>query len=59
MYNKQEIKNDMTKERRCDFAMTLYMMFFVSVQVAALSDYIETNVILELSGTHGLSILFK
>ena len=49
----------MTKERRCYFAMTLYMMFFVSVQVAALSDYIETNVILELSETHGLSILFK
>ncbi len=29
MYNKQEIKNDMTKERRCDFAMTLIMKFFV------------------------------
>ena len=39
--------------------MTLYMYFFVSVQVAALSDCIEANVILELSGTHGLSILFK
>ena len=29
MYNNQEIKNDMTKERRCDFAMTLIMKFFV------------------------------
>ena len=33
VYNELEIKNDMTKERRCYFAMTLYMMFFVSVQV--------------------------
>ncbi len=29
MYNNQEIKNGITKERRGDFAMTLIMKFFV------------------------------
>lgn len=28
VYNKSEIKNGMTKERREDFAMTLFMRFF-------------------------------
>ena len=31
VYNKREIKNGMTKERRWDFAMTLFMVFFVLV----------------------------
>ena len=29
VYNRLEIKNGITKERRCDFAMTLFMQFFV------------------------------
>ena len=29
VYNGLEIKNGITKERRCDFAMTLSMQFFV------------------------------
>ena len=37
MYNRVEIKNRMTKERRCDFAMTLFMKFFVFGSTA-LSD---------------------
>ena len=28
VYNKQEIKNDIAKERRCGFAMTLSVQFF-------------------------------
>ena len=32
VYNRTEIKNRMTKERRVHFAMTLFMKFFVSVQ---------------------------
>ena len=30
VYNKIEIKNDMAKERSEGFAMTLFMVFFVS-----------------------------
>ena len=29
VYNRLEIKNDIAKERRCDFATTLSMRFFV------------------------------
>ena len=39
VYNELEIKNLMKKERRCYFAMTLFVKFFVSVQLGtALSD---------------------
>ncbi len=32
VYNRTEIKNGITKERRVHFAMTLFMKLFVSVQ---------------------------
>ena len=41
VYNELEIKDYMTKERRCYFAMTLFMKFFVSVQYQQIVDLID------------------
>ena len=59
VYNKQEIENDMTKERRGLRHDVVYEVFCFVVWTA-LFDYRERIIMsVELSITHNLSISFK
>ena len=59
VYNNNEIKMSMTKERSCSFAMTLIMRFLF-FGLTALSDYREKVIVsMDLSISKSLSILFK
>ena len=59
VYNEIETKNDITKERRCDFATTLFMVFFVLVGRLHYLTMEKKNARMELSISHDLSILIK
>ena len=60
VYNRLEIENNMTKERRGLRHDVVYEVFCFGLEVTALSDYRERMIMsMDLSISHNLSILFK